>query len=817
MINGYRDPVVPWSEPLINRQFVLIFLSLSIGLLSLISWLYWQQSKSNMSKVMDQEQLAVDLMTHSTLESLQEVAADLVQLRTQNELISYFDAEDGTLKQLTNEYLTFSETRQRYDQIRFLDVNGHELVRVNYYQGQAHNISRNQLQDKVSRYYVRDTLSLPKGSIYLSPLDLNIENGQIETPYKPVIRFSTPVFDRDEKLRGMVVINYLAEDSLEHIRQISTSFAGEPMLLNNQSYWLLSPYGEDEWGFMLKEKKGIHFRAKFPGEWGVIRQQHSGQILTEQGLFTFTTLYPLKELTETRQVDKNRSSDVLTRNRSDRYRWKLLTFVPSQVLGQYSSRLLTRLIIIGSILLMLVAVGSYSIALFSLRRRIHITQLETLVHFDRLTALPNLTLYLDRLNQAKRQADRYNQSLGQLYIDIDNFKDINDTLGHQAGNQLLIQMAERLMSTVRSSDTVARLGSDEFIVLLTMINGRACCDATASKIINAVSAPFIIRGVSRYITISIGITLYPEDGISVSDILKNSDIAMHKAKEAGKNNYWFYSKKMNEAFQARIAMEHNLKKALSNDELTLLYQPKVDLRTNKITGAEALIRWYQPEKGWIGPAQFIPVAEQSKLILSIGEWVIEQACRDLHQLSQIGFANIPVAVNVSSAQILLQDVYGIITNTLADFELKAHQLEIEITETALLREDDTSKTVLNKLRQRGIKIWLDDFGTGYSSLNHLREFSVSGVKIDQAFIASLDTNANDRILVSAITGLAKSLGIATIAEGIETGQQLARLQSCQCHFGQGYLFSRPVPFQEFTKLLADRPATKELRVCGKGR
>ncbi len=436
-----------------------------------------------------------------------------------------------------------------------------------------------------------------------------------------------------------------------------------------------------------------------------------------------------------------------------------------------------------------------------------------IAYHDDLTQLPNRRLFMDYLGRVLSLAKRTKKIFAVLFIDLDDFKRVNDTLGHDVGDELLKEASFRIVGSLRAEDiagitaeigqnlNVSRLGGDEFTIILPNIKSPLDASIVAKRIIGNLAEPFFLKQRDVTIGTSIGITVFPDDGTDAKSMLKNADIAMYQAKENGKNQYQFFTQKMNDNALAKLAIESSLRKALKKNELTLHYQPKIKLPENLIVGAEALIRWHHPENGWISPASFIPIAEETGLILAIGEWVIEQACRDLKALKIQGLADIGIAINVSSQQIHQQEVDTIVALNLELHELDAPQLEIEITETALLEDDSNTRDLLQKLRDRGMKVWLDDFGTGYSSLSHLRQFSVSGVKIDRSFISDVHTNENDEKLVSAIISMADSLSIPVIAEGIENPQHLEVLVKNRCHLAQGYYFSPPVPLQDFMELL----------------
>ena len=424
---------------------------------------------------------------------------------------------------------------------------------------------------------------------------------------------------------------------------------------------------------------------------------------------------------------------------------------------------------------------------------------------DSLTDLPNRSLLDDRLTHALVGARRHNSKLAVLYLDLDRFKNVNDSLGHDIGDRLLQIVAQRLLGCVRGSDTVSRLGGDEFVILLSEVTAGEDAAVSAEKVLRAVGAPVNIGGLHLHASASIGIAIYPEDGKDTEALLKHADFAMYHAKDCGRGNFQFFSDDMNARAQARQSTEDGLRLALERNELTLHYQPIVDLWSGTPTGVEALLRWRHPHRGLIFPHEFVPIAEECGLILPIGRWVMHEACRQLRVWQDAGMSPVRVAVNVSAVELRHKDFVESVRQCLANTGLAAEYLELELTETFLLQDSDSTTLVLNSLKKLGVQLALDDFGTGYSSLSHLRGFPIDTLKIDRAFVSELDTNPNDASIVRAVIGLGQSLNIRVVAEGVETAAQLERLQDQQCPEGQGYYFSRPVIADELPRLLLATP------------
>ena len=418
-------------------------------------------------------------------------------------------------------------------------------------------------------------------------------------------------------------------------------------------------------------------------------------------------------------------------------------------------------------------------------------------HFDMLTHLPNRQLFEDRLEQHIIHAHRENQMVGLLYIDLDRFKNINDSLGHSVGDKLLQQTAERLKKCVREADTVARLGGDEFIIILSNITDPKDASGIAEHIINRVSEPYHINRHEVFITPSIGITLYPLDGTNTEGLLKNADAAMYRAKESGRGKYMFFEERMNLEDIERTRMEQDLRYALSRNEFELLYQPQVELETGKIIGAEALIRWNHPQRGNIEPSRFIPLAEDTGMIEAIGEWVLRSACRQYKAWQADGLFIDRLSVNVSSRQFMQRKFVDVVYKALTATGMSPERLELEITESLLMEDRIDTVYILDELHAMGVKLAIDDFGTGYSSLSYLKRLPVDALKIDQSFMKDVPKNDEAITITNSIIALAHALKMKVIAEGIETTEQLVLLLSQQCDSGQGFYFYPPLSADHF--------------------
>ena len=441
-------------------------------------------------------------------------------------------------------------------------------------------------------------------------------------------------------------------------------------------------------------------------------------------------------------------------------------------------------------------------------------RIRKMAYFDSLTNLPNRALFSNEVEHAIAYAKRYDTSFGLMLIDIDNFKRINDTLGHSCGDQLLQKVAERLVSCVRKSDylsrpaiedsteVVARLGGDEFTILLTCFNHEEDAAKVAARVIEKTARPYQLDDHEVFVTLSIGIATFPGDGTTQDILFRNADTAMYHAKFLGKNTFQFYRKSMNESALKRLNLENHLYKAVEQNEFQLYYQPQVDMRTGSIVGVEALLRWIQPELGIISPLDFISIAEENGLIVPITEWVITEACRQNRSWQEDGLPHLKTAVNISTKLFKQKNLPAMISAILKITELDPHFLEVEITESLMLHNVEETIKILQQVCDMGVSISIDDFGTGYSSFSYLKQLPVHAIKIDRSFVNDLPDNPEDIAIVNAIIATAHSLSLKVIAEGVETVDQREFLATHDCDEYQGYLFSKPLPAGDITKMLA---------------
>jgi len=432
-------------------------------------------------------------------------------------------------------------------------------------------------------------------------------------------------------------------------------------------------------------------------------------------------------------------------------------------------------------------------------------RIEFLAYHDTLTGLPNRVLVQDRFVQALAQAERSQTKVALVYLDLDNFKSINDSLGHAAGDLLLKEVAVRLVTCVRDTDTISRQGGDEFLIVLRDLPDTEIVSAILMKIMDSLQQPFPAEGQELATTVSMGVAVYPDDGRDFDTLRKKADQAMYRSKEAGRNAYHFFDPAMDAEASEHLLMRSGLRRALDRREFVLHYQPQFDLASGAVTGLEALLRWQHPVLGTVAPGRFIAVAEESGLIVPMGDWVLQEACRQAAEWQREGLPALPVAVNLSAIQFKRGNVEASVARALADSGLAPGLLELELTESILIQNVESVLTVLKRLKQRGVKLAIDDFGTGYSSLSYLKRFDIDRLKIDQSFVRDLATDPDDAAIVRAIIQMADSLNLRTIAEGVETEEMRCQLRSFGCNEAQGFLYARPMPAADMARFLREQP------------
>jgi diguanylate cyclase (GGDEF)-like protein/PAS domain S-box-containing protein len=491
-----------------------------------------------------------------------------------------------------------------------------------------------------------------------------------------------------------------------------------------------------------------------------------------------------KELWDTISNGKEFRADICNRKKDGTLYWEFLSISPIKDLKGVTTHYI-------------------AVKLDDTERKRAEEQLKQLAHYDVLTGIPNRTLFEDRLRHTVQLAAREGFSFAIVFLDLDGFKFVNDTQGHHAGDLLLKEVAARITACVRKSDTVARMGGDEFEIILSRINEPADAACIVRKVISEVNKPYTLGEHQSSVGVSAGISIFPTDGENTETLIKNADMAMYKVKEHGKNDFMFYNAEMDKAITERMNLEVALKTALERNEFQLHYQPQIDIKTGRIVGCEALIRWRHPEMGLVSPVRFIPLAEEVRLIIPIGQWVIATACRQNMAWQKAGFPPQRISVNLSVKQFQQKDLVGSIKAVLDETGMPPRYLDVEITESCIMRGVEESIRTMQQIKDIGVNISIDDFGTGYSSLVYLKRFPIDILKIDQNFIKNCVSDAADAVITSTIISMSHSLNIMVIAEGVETVEQLELLRVFGCDEVQGYIFSRPVPAEEFTKLLED--------------
>lgn len=450
--------------------------------------------------------------------------------------------------------------------------------------------------------------------------------------------------------------------------------------------------------------------------------------------------------------------------------------------------------------------GTYGVARDITERKIAEETINFQAYHDLLTKLPNRALLRDRLSLAISQAKRDNEQLAVLFLDLDRFKNINDSLGHMIGDELLQQVSKRLKTCIREGDTLSRFGGDEFTLLLPKINDpKEDVSAIANKITESLKQAFLIDGHELYVSASIGVSIFPDDGNNMDTLIKNADIAMYHVKGNGKNNFQFYSNEMTTPYFKNLSLETGIRNALQKNEFSLVYQPQINLKTGEISGVEALLRWQHPIHGSISPSEFIPFAEESGLIMEIGEWVIDNALKELQKWQKAGLPLIRMSINMSTKQLEDDNIVKLVTDTLNKYGLRGSSLEIEITENSIMEDMESVIRKLQDFHHQGITIAIDDFGTGYSSLSYLHKLPIQTLKIDRIFIKDSQFTKGEHSIVNTIIAMAKGLNLNVIAEGVETQKQLNALQELECHEAQGYLFGKPLEPDVIAQLLIQEP------------
>ena len=1015
------------------------FSTLTLWAISALLWFEFQNSRQEQEKLQRLESLRLTLVTAILTEDIQNAIEDLRRLAHSRAMLDYLRSDQyDNRRRLQMEFGNLVVHSRLYDQVRYLDNQGNERVRVNFSAGATEIVPNAKLQNKSDRYYFRDAITLTSGQIYLSPCDLNVEDGKIEIPYKPMLRLAMPLFrNYGEAPAGILVLNYQASQLFSRFREVMQKSWGETMILNGEGFWLLSTTPADEWGFML----GGHplFSERHPQAWQMIKAPSSGTVKTPDGWYIFNTLntgalsanaarserpdlYTWKILSHikseqlafsplavlharlylaialvlasallslllawlrTYQILSRRALKIsearhrnLFENMADGYAlqeaiyddngypqdYRYLEVNPAfeRVLGQPRSKIIGKklselfpqvepqwldafhqvagngkpvrleqfdsrfdrhfeltatssgpglvavffsditerrraerelrqaaVVFNSTAEAIMVADANHDIVainpafstitgyqaeevlgknprhyksgrhnsdfyqaiwdsvnrngfwqgeiwnrrkngeIFPAWENISVVKndagefqqyvaimsdispikaaeerLSRLAHQDILTGLANRYLFSAHLEQALERAKRHQQKVALLFLDLDRFKLINDTLGHTTGDQLLQEIGQRLKHCARAEDMVARLGGDEFTIIMEGIDHPEDAAVLARKIIAATSEPVRLDTGEVVTSASVGISIFPNDADTVDDLAKAADAAMYRAKNKGRQGYEFYTLDLTHQAESRMLLEQDLRNAITNREFELYFQPQINVKSGRIVGVEALLRWHHPKKGMLLPGQFIHIAEESGLIDAIGNWVLEQSCLQAQEWQRLQLQPIRIGFNLSARQLMYEEIVDKIQQTLAAHQLNPKLLmwQLEITESMLVSGDRIPQA-LRRLQNIGISIAIDDFGTGYSSLSHLKHLPVDTLKIDRSFLRQIPADADNNAITAAIILMGHRLGLHVIAEGVETREQLQYLRDQGCDEAQGYLIGKPMPAAEILPIL----------------
>ncbi len=747
------------------------------------------------------------------------------------------DSLETEKRRLSEVFRSMLSAHPEYFQLRLIGADGfgRELVRVDRDRDGLTDVTGRELQEKGHFPYVFEALRLRPGQFYFSHININREQGAHEGLDKPTLRIATPIAGADGRVFGVVIVNVDLNGLFDLIRADLPPHIGV-YFTNREGDYLIHPDRSKTFGF--DQGRSFRLQEELEGTAALWNGQAERVVLdtTRTPMFgppavaTFVKV-PFGTVGAERFAvlglaspldDVLRQSRVLGLNILEIIlALSLVALLAALVL----SRLLTR-----PLQAMARAIGRFSagdaIAGLPLHRKDEIgvlaqnfhamasklnaqvseledrkLHLDHLAHHDQLTGLPNRLLFLDRLKQGMHKAARNRERLALLFIDLDRFKHINDSLGHLVGDEVLKAVAERLLEHVRKEDTISRLGGDEFTVVLEELHTPNDATAIAQKMIALFKEPFVVGGNEFYLSCSIGISIYPDNGMEAEDLLRNADAAMYRAKEQGRNTFQFYTEDMTARALQHVLMETSLRRAIEQQEFRLHYQPLVDLETSRIVGLEALVRWNHGELGAIAPAEFIPLAEETGLIVPLGEWILATACRQVAAWFAAGLNPGRVAVNLSGTQLRQAELIEMVTRTLRTTGCRPQWLELEVSEGFVMKESERALALLTQLRALGIELAIDDFGTGYSSLSDLKRLPISKLKIDQSFVRDLPQDADDAAIARAVIALARSMKLKVTAEGVETAEQRAFLRQEGCDEAQGYFYARPLPAEEIGTLL----------------
>ncbi|MCU7904413.1 MAG: EAL domain-containing protein [Candidatus Thiodiazotropha sp. (ex Epidulcina cf. delphinae)] len=888
------------------------------------------QDEAVVHRLQDASVVELQAIENAWRYELNGIIEDLRILADHEDLMTWLRrGDEDSLGMLQTAWSYFTASKRIYDQVRFIDTQGMERVRINYDVSGARVESAETLQSKAHRYYVKEGIQLDRGEIYVSPLDLNVENNRIEEPIKPMLRLASPVFFEGER-RGLLILNFLAQDLLRyHSAHIGQS-GGSVLVLNAEGYYLQGSETSHEWGFMYPgTARAVRFQDRFPAVWRQMLKSDVGaferqgdlfafqrlvfpagdndgvkapsarewilliQILKEEIiragsvphaivytvgagisllLAVFSLLYARLSLIRRENLESANNLGARLQAVMDTAPDAILTFdtsggvesfnsatlrmfvcseeafsqsrletllpdghdelkilmkksfsrvdgVPLSIRREYTAQRFNKESFPLELNMTKAHIDSQRLFIVIARditdRRVAEEQFHRRVLYDDLTNLPNRVLLRTELETMISLSQRRNKHSALLFMDLDNFKNINDSMGHMAGDILLCRVAERLNRTLRKEDIVSRLGGDEFVVVLPMFAGdanqaSATARDVAEKIRQALNQPVLLDGHEYVTTASIGIVLFPAEGMDADELLKQADTAMYRAKAAGRNTIRFFHPSMQAEVNDRLRIGKELRMAVGQGQLELYLQPQIDARYECIVGAEALIRWRHPTRGLLAPSAFIPYAEELGLISEIGEWTLREGFAILQQILK----DPPcqglecLAINISPRHFRSADFLSRLKALMGEFRIPVHRVELEITENLLLEDLEETVGKMNAAKKMGIRFAIDDFGTGFSSLAYLKRLPVGRLKIDRSFIVGVDVDPHNAAIVETILAMSRIQQLEVTAEGVERTKELEWLTDRGCNHIQGYYYSRPLKVDDFVRFCLDFTAEK---------
>ena len=913
-----RNKSKNWYKKIkILKCFAAIFLPLLIILISALFAVNNLQIQKDKQILMEQEKTIGKINKLNIQTILSSVTADLKVVKDSSILNAYVNNPTmQNLTELNKMFIRFSKTKTIYDQLRFINIKGMEIARVNYNDGNVYIASENQLQNKKDREYFSGTLNLKSKEIYISQFDLKVENGKIEDPIKPTIRFGVPILSSNGEKIGVLIFNYLGQNVLDKINEnVKQNSNFNIELLNSEGDFLRSTNKKNNWNFMYPNKKHISFRSENKDMWDIIDRNESGHLENKKNIYYYDTIYPLSYIREKKDTN-------FTRSMGYSY-WKTIISYPSDEFSFIKSLRMNGFLEIGYIFFVIILLCSIIITYIIFKRQealkrvkqagnifdnskeailitdaqthityvnkafLHITGYEEdevlslktssfksgkhdrafynimwesieiygnwqgeiwdkkksgipyvkwlnilkikgdsdkdiqyvgifedltllkekeesiniLKNYDRITLLPNLSLMKELIRKKMiENSNSVDHKYSLVSLTITNYDIVKDSLGLKKADYLITSTLKRIKKHMEDNFIIGSSGKNEFMILLECNKNDNTILEFVNKVLNEFKKSFMIEDVEIYNQLAMGVASYDDYLDTVELIIENANIAKAYAAEEDESNVQFYNTDLKDKYLENIKMEHLLRGALERGELYLTYQPQVDLKSDQIVAAEALIRWKSPELGNISPVRFIPIAEKTGLILPIGEWVLDEALRQNKNWSEDKLKPILMSVNISPVQFKKVDIFKMIQDKLKKYEVLGESLEIEVTEGLLLGNDPDLMAQLNSINNIGVRLAMDDFGTGYSSLSYLRKFKFDKIKIDREFIKDYPED-DDGTIAKTIINLSKSLEIKVIAEGAETEEQIDFLRRNKCDQIQGYYYSPPVLPEEFEKLL----------------